>query len=284
MIFLNNETLTVPVEISNFGAGELKDVIPQWNISDKAGKVLMSGNLPKGSIAIGNGIQLGTIKQSLTSVATPSHLVLNISVGKNSNSWDFFVYPSALPKESNNVLVTQQLDAKAMKELEKGGKVLLTLKQGTIKPEFGGEVQIGFSSIFWNTSWTRGQAPHTLGILCNPNHPAFAAFPTEYHSNWQWWDAMSHSNAIRIDSIAKNIKPIVRVIDDWFKARPLGLVFECKVGKGSLIVSGIDLITDQKNRPEARQLQVSLIRYMESKSFNPSQEVGLAQLKSILKQ
>ena len=28
-----------------------------------------------------------------------------------------------------------------------------------------GKVELGFSSIFWNTAWTRRQAPHTLGIL-----------------------------------------------------------------------------------------------------------------------
>ena len=74
----------------------------------------------------------------------------------------------------------------------------------------GGDIKIGFSSIFWNTAWTRGQAPHTLGILCNPKHPALAEFPTEYYSNWQWWDAMSHSGAINISSFPSEIKPIVR--------------------------------------------------------------------------
>ena len=38
--------------------------------------------------------------------------------------------------------------------LNKGGKVLLTLKQGTIKADKGGDIQVGFSSIFWNTAWT----------------------------------------------------------------------------------------------------------------------------------
>ena len=33
----------------------------------------------------------------------------------------------------------------------------------------------GFSSIFWNTAWTHHQAPHTLGILCDPRGPAFAS-------------------------------------------------------------------------------------------------------------
>ena len=133
----------------------------------------------------------------------------------------------------------------------------------------GANVAIGFSSIFWNTAWTNGQAPHTLGILCNPEHPAFDQFPTQYHSNYQWWDAMSHSNAILPDSLARNLQPIVRVIDDWYKARPLGLLFECRVGEGKLMLSGIDLISDQQNRPEAKQLLYSLKNYMASSKFKP---------------
>src|SRR5512137_1839475 len=32
-----------------------------------------------------------------------------------------------------------------------------------------------------------GQAPTTMGILCDPKHPALAEFSTEFHNNWQWW-------------------------------------------------------------------------------------------------
>jgi hypothetical protein len=34
------------------------------------------------------------------------------------------------------------------------------------------------------------QLPGTMGLLINPNHLALANFPTEIHSNWQWWDFM----------------------------------------------------------------------------------------------
>ena len=46
----------------------------------------------------------------------------------------------------------------------------------------GGEVGVGFSSIFWNTAWTGGQKPHTLGILCDPTNPALSLFPTRITS------------------------------------------------------------------------------------------------------
>ena len=65
------------------------------------------------------------------------------------------------------------------------------------------------------------------------------------------------------------MEPIVRVIDDWFTARPLGLIFECKTGKGRLLVSSIDLLSDKEKRPEARQLLFSLEKYMAGGQFNP---------------
>jgi hypothetical protein len=203
-------------------------------------------------------------------------------VGEHQNNWDVFVYPASLPDHKDGVLVTQRLDDKALKALGKGGNVLLTPKKGTIKPDKGGDVKIGFSSIFWNTAWTRGQAPATLGILCNPNHPALQAFPTEYHSNWQWWDAMSHSSAIRLDAISPELQPIVRVIDDWVTAQPLGLLFECRVGKGKLLVSGIDLLDGQDQRPEARQLLHSLRTYMAGDKFAPALQVDAQKIKDLL--
>lgn len=84
---------------------------------------------------------------------------------------------------------------------------------------------------------------------------------------------MSHSNAIIIDSVSKDLQPIVRVIDDWVTARPLALLFECRVGKGKLLVSGIDLQTDLATRIEARQLRHSLLKYMSGDGFAPATQV-----------
>lgn len=283
MVYLNNETLSVPVEIAHFGEKVLTDAIPAWTIKDASGTVLLRGQLAKTTIPLGNAFKLGEINQSLSSITQPSQLLLTISVDQFENSWSIFVYPASLPVVNESVLVTQQLDEKALQTLNNGGKVLLTIKKGSIKPENGGNVEVGFSSIFWNTAWTKGQPPHTLGILCDPKHPALKSFPTEYHSNWQWWDGMSHSNAIRLDAVAPGIQPIVRIIDDWVTARPLGLLFECKVGKGKLLVSGIDLISDADKRPEARQLLYSLKEYMSTSRFSPKANVEAVKIKELFK-
>ncbi len=209
-------------------------------------------------------------------------MVLEVYVGEFSNSWDIWVYPENKPAEPTDIKIVEKLTPSTLKYLEEGGKVLLSLGRGKVSPEMGGKVGVGFSSIFWNTAWTGGQKPHTLGILCNPNHPALAEFPTEYHSNWQWWDAMSHADAIQLDSFPVELKPIVQIIDDWVTNRKLALIFEAKVEKGKIMVSGTDLVNDLNKRIEARQLRCSLLNYMESGKFNPSVNLNSNEIQNIL--
>jgi hypothetical protein len=283
-IYTNADTLSAIVEVAHYGDEPLKGAVQTWKIIDSKGKIIFSGNFPITDIPLGNCIPVGKISVPLGSVQKAEKLILEVSVSSFSNSWDIWVYPvkKDVIAGAEKIKVVSTLDSLTRKFLEKGGSVLLTLKKGTLKAEFGGKIEIGFSSIFWNTAWTGGQAPHTLGILCNPKHPALDGFPTEYYSNWQWWDAMSHSNAIMLVPISTLIKPIVRVIDDWFTNRPLALLFEVKVGKGKLLVSGIDFNEDMATRPEAQQLLFSLKKYMTGNQFNPTVIVPVSVIQNMI--
>lgn len=283
-VFFNNENLEADIEVAHFGEHALKNASTTWRLTNVSGNVIAQDDFDKRDIPLDNGIQLGKIDVSLNEIATPQKLTLNVNVGDFSNSWDVWVYPFVKKQiDQTQFKVVSSLDKSTISYLEMGGKVLLTSKKGTVNPEKGGDVAVGFSSIFWNTAWTLGEKPHTLGILCNPSHPALAEFPTEYHSNWQWWDAMSHSNAIVLDEFSKDLKPIVQVIDDWFTNRRLGLVFEVKIGKGKLLVSGVDLITNIEHRPEAQQLLFSLKKYMVSDAFKPSVELDIESVLNLYK-
>lgn len=281
-IFFNNENLEAKIEIANFGNNTLKRVKPHWILKDKENKIFMEGNLPTMNIDIGNGITLGNISIPLSDIEKPSQLNLAITVANFTNSWNIWVFPKKKPRISqHNLKIVKSLDTETVEFLKEGGKVLLNPTKGSIAAGKGGDIAVGFSSIFWNTSWTKGQAPHTLGILCNPNHPALAEFPTEYHSDWQWWDAMTYSDAIVLDDFSPQLKPIVRIIDDWFENRRLALIFEVRIGKGKLLVSGIDLHTDLSNRKEAQQLLFSLKRYMNSEAFAPKNRVDIESIRRI---
>ncbi len=283
-IFLEGDTLHAGIEAANFYKYELTSVEPEWKIRTVQGDIIGEGELGMKTIPVGNGIRLGDVNFPLAETGMARQLVLEVVVAGYTNSWDLWVYPKNNDVRGRlDVYLTEELDLQAVDALKKGQDVLLSAGRGKIKEGKGGEVGVGFSSIFWNTAWTNGQMPHTLGILCDPDHPALRLFPTEYHSNWQWWDAMSHADVIRLDDFPATLTPIVRVIDDWFTNRSLALLVEMKVGNGKLLISGIDLYNDLDSRPEARQLLMSLNDYMHSSSFDPEVSVDIGQVLGLMK-
>jgi hypothetical protein len=174
---------------------------------------------------------------------------------------------------SEKLVVTADVD-EAMKALKKGKKVLLSPKTATIKGLEG-----KFLPVFWSPVHFPKQAG-TMGLLCNPQHPALANFPTEMHSNWQWWNLVKRSRVMVLDSIAP-VQPIVESVDNFVNNRRLAQVFEAKVGKGSLIFSSIDLLTDA-HLPELRQMQYSLVQYMLSDAFKPAMQLSEQDVRSLI--
>ena len=278
-VFSQADTLRADVEVAHFGPSRLPGVLAEWRVTDAKGMVIDRGSFDPRDIELDNCQPVGRIVIPLARYDAPRQCALTVTIGEGKNAWDFWVYPSqGAARQSSSVTVTDVLDSSVVAHLQAGATVLLSLGKGKVVEGWGGEVALGFSSIFWNTVWTSGQAPHTLGILCNPTHPAFAGFPTEFHSNFQWWDLVAHGSVINLDSVLIGTGPLVRVVDDWNKNRNLALMFEAKVGKGKLLVSGADLMTDLTHRPAARQMRRSLEEYMAGAEFMPAQKVDVQRL------
>jgi hypothetical protein len=241
-----------------------------------------SGRLARRDIPIGHASVLGTVAVDLKAwdAARKYRLVVGLEGTPIENEWDLWVYPQQLATAAPaGIHVAQQLDQAAEAVLRSGGKVLLLLKPSEVNTP----VKIGFSSIFWNTAWTRGQAPHTLGILCNPKHPVFHGFPTEYHTNWQWWELIHDSAAMVLDPLMPELRGLVQPIDTWFENRRLSLLFECRSAGGKLMVASMDLSTDLDRRLVARQLRHSVLQYMAGPDFNPAVEVPAEAIRDIVK-
>jgi len=279
-IYSDGETFDARIEVAQFAERSLTGANVSWKLMEINGKEEATGkftcDIPAGTLT-----EIGAISHRFA-VDVPKQYRLEVSVDKYKNGWDLWVYPSK-EIQAKNVMVASRLDDATCTLLEKGAKVLLIPSFGSMRNEGKDSVVVGFSSIFWNTLWTHNQAPHTLGIVCDPKHPALSLFPTDFYSNYQWQYAMSHCNAIPLHKLGDNIQPIVRIIDDWFTARSLGMIVELKVGKGKLLICSADLNTSDKNRPEARQLKNSLLNYMESESFNPGQTAAIANIRSLFR-
>lgn len=275
-VFTTAEKLEATLEVAHFGPAALENAVMEWKFVDVSGKLLANGYLPSKTISVGNGLPLGSISLGLSSVPAPARckLVVGIAGTGFENDWDLWVYPAkqddGFPQD---VTIASSLDQEAMAALQRGGKVLLMIAPERVKKAEKNPVILGFSSIFWNTAWTKRQPPTTLGILCDPKHPALASFPTESHSNWQWWYLVTRAGAMILDDLPAELRPVVQVIDDWFTARKLGLVFEAKAGGGKLLVCSVDLEHGLDQNPVACQLRQSLLRYLGSDRFDPKTTV-----------
>lgn len=266
MIFTTADTLEGDYLLSHFGPDDLTGLAPTWSLHH-GGTLFAEGVLPVRDVPAGDLHLLGKLSIPLSAVPAPAKLTLTLGAKDRpfANSWNVFVYPATPePGAVDGITVTRSLD-EAIAALDQGSTVLWNPPASDIADDPARPLVAGFSSIFWNTAWTEGQPPHTLGILCDPKHPALEKFPTDFHSDWQWWEVQKDARPF-ILTPHHGLKPVVQVIDDWFTNRKLGYVFEARVGKGRLLACGVDLETGLDQRPVVRQLRASLLSYLASGS------------------
>ena len=280
------ETFRAAVEVAHYGPKEIPGVEPSWSLRDSGGHTLASGRLGTAAIPQGTLTALGEIRIPLNAISAPAKLRLELTVADSRNSYDLWVYPDSVATAPGQVLVRRTLDNDARQALAAGKSVLLLPAPATLPGSIPGD----FATDFWNYGMFRKiaqerkmpVAPGTLGILADPGHPAFSAFPTDFHSNWQWFHLVMNSRALILDSMPAGYRPLVQVIDNYERAHKLGSILELRVGPGKLLICTIDL-PGQQDKPEARQLLHSLLRYMNSPQFAPVTAVDEAAVSRILK-
>lgn len=285
LIYKNDEKLSANLEIAHFGSTPLVNQQVHWTIEDEKGVLYREGTFEMNRINIGNNQPIGDISIDLSAIKVAKKMTLTTQLVQTTtkNSWNFWVYPTKINPENEigKVHITTHLTPSILEEL-KAGKTVLLLTHGKIKEAKGGKIALGFSSIFWNTAWTNGQAPHTLGLVNRPKHPIFNYFPTDVFSDYQWHDIMMHSQVMDLESFSISLKSTIQPIDTWFENRRLSLAFEGKVGKGKLMVCSIDLMTNIASRPSTNQFKYSLLKYLNSRSFNPTEVIDPAIVQELL--
>jgi len=259
-VYGNDETFEAGVEFANFSDQPLAGVVTSWELCDEKENIIAEGKLPAADIGIGPCQPAGKITAPLGAVGTPVRATLRLttpSAGAN-NSWNIWIVPAKVaPDAQEDVLVTTSFrEAKA--SLAEGGTVLFTPPKESIRRR----QDTAFLPAFWSPVYFTNQAG-TMGLLIDDKHPALADFPTEDHSDWQWWSLLTPSpGAVVLDESGLSSRPIVQVIDAFSRNQKLGLIFEARVGQGRLLVCAADLTTGEAQDPMRRQMRASLVRYL----------------------
>ncbi len=291
--FEDGEKIQAKVKVANYGGSSLYGKKLKWKIGDAEG-VMNIFTYDEGLIDV------GVLDEEISAdKPTKLNVSLNIEETEARNSYELWVYPKKA-MEKKGVIIAKDLNDEVVKVLEKGGKVLWmptasshfvaaddTLSQvDNATPYTVGGL---FQTDYWNYRMfkticennKKKVSPGTLGILTNPEHPIFKGFPTEMHTNWQWFPVIKESHPLVLDNFAKDYRPIVQVIDNIERNHKLGLVMEWKVGAGKLLVCMSNL-EKAARYPEGKAFYQSVIDYMRSADFNPSAEITVDKLKKKL--
>ena len=279
------ETFKGKVLIANYGATSLRGKKMTWRISSDE----PSFNEDEGKINIftyNEGLlDAGELNLELhADKPAKVNLTLSIDGTEARNSYELWVYPRKTV-DKKNVVIAKDLTPDVVASLEKGAKVLWM--PDSLPYTVGGL----FQTDYWNYRMfkticennKKAVSPGTLGILTRPEHPIFKGFPTEMHTNWQWFPVIKESHPLVLDNFAKDYLPIVQVIDNIERNHKLGLVMEWKVGAGKLLVCMSDL-EKASQYPEGRAFYQSVLSYMRSSDFNPQSEITIPDLMKTLKE
>lgn len=304
LCWAENDTLRLNIEVANYSGLSLAGKTLRWTLEALApqtaatqsigmegsltlpgGEGLISvGALPRTSgaevlrrlrAAMGEGWRRASLRLTLAIVGTDYR-----------NSYQLWCYPDDdLAQAKKGILITRQMTDAVVKRLQQGARVLwmpdTTALKNTVGPLF--------ITDYWNYRMFKticennhkAVSPGTLGILTDPSHPLFNSFATEGHTNWQWFPVVKSSHPLVLDNLPKHYRPIVQVIDNIERNHRLGLVFEFRVGRGSLLVCMSDL-EQAAAHPEGRAFYLSLLRYMHSSAFVPAATFSWSELHSLL--
>lgn len=286
----NEENFTAGIKIANYSENDLTGKTISWKIVHPANNIILhSGNITGINIPQGKTFVADSLKFNLKDLDVPAKLQVHMSIENSSVKTDYpvWVYPAYdLLIKLENIIIASALNSDIVKKLEEGGNVLLVPEFKDIEKK---SVAGQFIPEFWNYMMFNGFAqqrgsgfsPGTLGLLMSPEHPVFKDFPTEYHSNWQWWAITKNSRPIILDNTESSFKPVIQVVDNINRNHKLGLLFEYKVGKGKIVVYPVNQNAIE-NRPEAKAFYKSILKYMDSADFNPENSISTNELKKIV--
>ena len=278
-VWTNNEEFTALAQLSHHGESSLLAECT-WKVMSETGQAIAAGSFGPKSFPVGSLTDLGQISVNLNSVlkAGKFTVVIEIEDTEFRNQWDIWVYPAErnqLPGE-NSIIVSDELNPETLEKLKDGASVLLLAHElGT--PE--NSVIAHYYPLYWSLTFFPGQGKTCIGLLVQDQHPAFASFPTSFHSDWQWETISADAKGFILNDLPAEYRPLAQPVDDFHRNNKTGSIFELKVGQGKLLVCGYNL---KSELPVAAQLKESLLKYMNTSDFNPQQEAGIDWLVSLM--
>ncbi|KGE19777.1 sugar-binding domain-containing protein [Paenibacillus wynnii] len=283
------EAFHAQVELAYYRQVPLNNFKVLWKLTKDNGSVYKSGELHVSNPEDTNYLEIGEINIPMPNLESMTKLRFSLEIeGLDvEKTYDLWVYPAEVSLDKTGVNLFNHLSEEAVAQLEKGENVLLIPHLG----DLANSIEGFYSSDFWcypmfrsiSESMNKEVPVGTMGLLIDNEHPVFKHFPCEEHSTYPWWSIVSNSRSIILDDTPRDFRPIVQTIDNFERNHKLGLLFECKIAKGNLLVLTCDM-EQIIHTPEGKQLFSSILTYVNSEDFKPATTWSVSLLQSYFKQ
>lgn len=285
------ERLIAEVEAANFGKENIEGVFC-WTLAGKK-SVSENGNCEPAEIKSKNTViatgedteiticrpgsytEVGSLDIPLDFVEKNTALTLKVRIGDSISAYPIWVYRKTTPVCPENVYETRAFDMKTREILQNGGRVYLS--PDADKESLPNSIKTQFTTDFWSVG-TFVDQEGGMGQLIDTEHPIFKEFPTDFHTDWQWW-IMTTKRAV---ILPHPMKTIITEMDSYAFLRPMAQMIEFRCLKGKVLLSTMELHKSQQYL-EARALQAAIYTYLSGENFEPAEEITEEELSMLVR-
>ena len=288
------DRLTAEVEVANFGKksieGALHWTLSERNTASEGGNRKQAAEPEDGKNAViaggeadtsgkicppGSYTEVGSLDIPLDFVKKNTAFALTVSIGDCTSSYPVWVYRKINPVCPENVYETGTFDEQTKEILQNGGRVYLS--PDADKESLPHSIKTQFTTDFWSVG-TFAEQEGGMGQLIDTEHPIFKEFPTDFHTDWQWWIAACKRAVI----LPRPMKSVITEMDSYAFLRPMAQLIEFRCLKGKVLLSTMELHKSQQY-PEARALQAAIYTYLSGEEFEPSEKVTEEELSTLVR-
>ncbi|MHC4122496.1 MAG: glycoside hydrolase family 2 TIM barrel-domain containing protein [Planctomycetota bacterium] len=206
-------------------------------------------------------------------------------------------------QKPEKLIIVNRFSKPVFEHLENGGDVLMLYRVPQTRDR---KVRAEKEQYYLPTTWDRFKGIiWDRGTNCGAfirKSKALDCFPNDGFINLQFHGLIDDCDKIILDDFPCDVQPIIQGVDkatrDRFDVYTFGLsefqpewtmrkfayLFELKVGKGRLFVSGFNFTGINSNKPETCAMFESILKYVTSDSFQPKASISTEQLEAYLLQ
>ena len=275
------EYLTAEVEVANFGkesiSGELVWTLGYRDcaVNTGSGEFLCGRADGQKNCPPGTYTSLGRLDIPLEVKGVSAALILTVSIGDCTSTYPVWVYQKTSPECPKNVYETRVFDEQTRAVLQNGGRVYLS--PDADRESLPNSIKTQFTTDFWSVG-TFAEQEGGMGQLIDTEHPIFRNFPTDFHTDWQWWIVAGKRAVI----LPRSMKSVITEMDSYAFLRPMAQLIEFNCLNGKVLLSTMELHKSLQY-PEARALQAAIYEYLSGEEFRPAEELTVEELRTMVR-